>query len=33
MGLTKVEPQDTFKVTKSSLPEETAVVVLEAKGA
>lgn len=33
MGLSKVEPQDTFKVTKSTLPEETAVVVLEAKGA
>ena len=29
MGLSKVEPQPSLKVTRSSLPDETHVVVLE----
>jgi len=29
MGLSKVEPQPSLKVTRSGLPEETHVVVLE----
>ena len=33
MGLGKVTPEQSLKVTKSSLPEETQVVVLEPKGA
>jgi L-ascorbate metabolism protein UlaG (beta-lactamase superfamily) len=32
MGLGKVPPEQSLKVTKSSLPEETQVVVLEPKG-
>ena len=32
MGLGKVQPEQSLKVTKSSLPEETQVVVLEPKG-
>ena len=32
MGLGKVQPEQSLKVTKSSLPEETHVVVLEPKG-
>ncbi len=31
MGLTKVDPIDTLKLTKSNLPEETQIVLLEAK--
>ncbi len=33
MGLGKIPPEQSLKVTKSSLPEETQVVVLEPKGA
>ncbi len=32
MGLTDVTPQDTLKITRSALPEETQVVVLESHG-
>jgi len=32
MGLTAPEPVASLKVTRSSLPEETKVVVLEAAG-
>ncbi len=31
MGIAKSEPQESFKITKSGLPEETQVVVLDAK--
>jgi hypothetical protein len=31
MGLTKVDTIDTLKLTKANLPEETQIVLLEAK--
>jgi len=33
MGLTDIQPQESLKVTKSMLPEETQVVILEVHGA
>jgi hypothetical protein len=31
MGITEAKPQESLKVTRSSLPEDTQVVLLEAK--